>query len=341
MIKSKLKIKNSKLFSFIVVLLSFTSTHASEKFDAVVAKDGSGTFRTVQEAINAAPENTAKPFVIFIKNGVYNEKVFIEKNNITLIGENRDSTRIIYAELRASWLKDYPGNDWGAAVLNIGNKASDLTFANLTVYNNYGSLHDTTNHQFAVRGGGTRVIFLNCNLKADGGDTVSPWNTLDGMYYFSDCYFEGWVDYVCPRGWCFIENSRFFGHNLTASIWHDGSHDKDQKFVIRKSFFDGVKNFPLGRNHRDGQFFLIDCRFSENMLDKPIYQCSPAENYKWPSRYYYFNCSREGGNFSWFANNLDKAAPKITADKITPEWTFAGRWNPMPAVKNIKQKYKI
>ena len=317
---------SSILFFFSVLVV------AKENADLIVAKDGSGNFKTIQEAINATPANAIKPFVILIKNGTYNEKLFIEKNFITLVGEDKDSTRIIFPELRRNWLKVHPGNDYGSAVINIGNSVSDLTIANLTVYNNYGSTHsnekNANDHQFAIRGGGDKVMILNCIIKADGGDTLSLWNKISGKYYHAFCNFEGYVDYVCPRGWCYITDSKFFGHNLTASIWHDGSFDKDQKFVIKNSYFDGVKNFPLGRNNRDGQFYLLDCKFSSNMADKPIYLPSADSTYKWGKRYYFYNCHRDGGDFLWFKNNLNEAPGSTKPEDITAEWTFAGKWNP-------------
>jgi hypothetical protein len=163
---------------------------------------------------------------------------------------------------------------------------------------------------------------------ADGGDTLSLWNTGSGMYYHSDCDFEGWVDYVCPRGWAYVTNSRFFGHNLTASIWHDGSKDPDSKFVIRRSRFDGVKDFRLGRNNRDGQFFLLDSRFSVNMADRPIYRPSAPETYLFPARYYYWHNHRDGGDFPWFADNLESADTAPHPRAVTARWTFAGKWDP-------------
>ncbi len=158
-----------------------------------------------------------------------------------------------------------------------------------------------------------------------------------GCTYHANCYFEGWVDYVCPRGWCYITDSRFYGHNLNASIWHDGKYDKSQKFVIRYSFFDGVQNFPLGRHHRDAQIYLLDCIFTRNMADEPIYlPVSPnAEVWKWGTRHYFYNCHREGGDYDWFADNLSQAEGSPNADEITAKWTFGGRWDPegtMPSV---------
>ncbi len=320
-----------------VILLSVRCALCTERAQIIVAADGSGKYRTIQEALNSIPKDNASNIIILIKKGTYHEKIFIERSFVTLVGEDRDSTRIVYAELRENWAKEHKGSDWGSGVVNIDSLVTDVIIANMTIHNNYGSLHATHSHQFAIRGNGTRVMLLNCNVIADGNDTVSLWNRANGLYYHANCYFEGWVDYGCPRGWCYITDSRFYGHNLNASIWHDGRYDKSQKFVIRYSYFDGVKNFPLGRHHRDAQIYLLDCIFSRNMADKPIYlPVSPnAEVWKWGARHYFYNCHREGGDYAWFADNLSEAEGSPTSDQITAKWTFGGRWDPegtMPSV---------
>lgn len=319
-----------------ILMFPFTISVAENKPELIVATDSKGDFTSIQEAIDAAPNNASEPYIILIKNGKYNEKLFIDKPFITLVGEDRDSTRIILPISRDEWLADHPGDDWGAAIINIGNYANDFTLANMTVYNNYGSLNNGTGHQFAIRGfGATRIILINCNIKADGGDTVSLWNSNTGLYYHAYCFFEGGVDFVCPRGWCYITNSEFFGHNYSAAIWHDGRKNEDQKFVIRNSFFDGVMNFPLGRNHVDAQFYLLDCTFSENMANWPIYQVNDPLTYLWGERYYYYNSHREGGDYAWHSDNLWEAKGAPTPEEITPFWTLRHQWDPesnMPAV---------
>ena len=319
------------------LVLVFSVAICGERAQIVVAQDGSGNFRHIQDALNSIPRDNARNVIILIKKGTYHEKLYVESSFVSLVGEDRDSTRIIFAELRENWNRDHQGSDWGAAVINIDSTVTNLMLANLTVWNNYGSLHGVHGHQFCIWGEGTRIIFLNCNIGADGGDTVSLWNRSDGMYYHANCYFEGWVDYVCPRGGCYITDSRFFGHNLSASIWHDGSARKDQKFVVRYSFFDGVPGFPLARHHRDAQFYLLDCVFSEHMADRPIYSPrSPnAVPWVWGERHYFYNCHRIGGDFPWFADNLASADGSPTEDQVTAAWTFGGRWDPekeMPSV---------
>jgi pectinesterase len=333
--KCSVTIRNICLVLALAAALCHPSA-ASEKRTITVAKDGSGDFTTIQEAINSVPHHTAHTVTILIKKGIYHEKLYITTSYITLAGEDRDSTQIVYAELRKNWNLNRFGNDWGAAVVNIDSTVTDLTIVNLTIHNNFGSLYTSDDHQFAIRGGGTRIMLLGCNVIADGGDTVSLWNRQSGMYYHADCYFEGGVDFVCPRGWCYVTSSRFYGHSRSASIWHDGSTKKDQKFVIRNSRFDGVPGFPLGRNHRDGQFFLLDCTFSSAMADKAIYrpESSPSP-FLWGPRYYYWNCHRDGGDYSWFADNLTAAEGVPNASQIDAKWTFAGAWDPEAAIPSV------
>jgi len=319
---------------FVVLFHSFL--FGKEKADIIVAKDGSGNYMTIQEAVNAVQADNKHNVIILIRKGMYHEKIYLTKSFVTLVGEDRDSTHIVYAELRKNWIADNHGSDWGSAVINIDSNVSDITLANLTVYNNYGSLYGDHDHQFAIRGGGTRVIILNCTIIADGGDTLSLWNKSDGMYYHVGCSIEGWVDYVCPRGWCYITDSKFYGHNLSASIWHDGDANISQKFVIRYSAFDGIQGFPLGRHHRDGQMYLLDCNFSKAMADTPIYFPNTSKtSWKWGPRHFFYHCHRDGGDFDWFKDNLETAEGSPKESAITAAWTFDGKWDPegtMPSV---------
>jgi pectinesterase len=331
------KLSHILVYTLLATAALSISTRAGERADIIVAAKGGGDFGTIQEALNSIGPLQSKPVVILVRNGLYSEKVFIQKSHVSLVGEDWDSTRIVFAELRENWTKDHNGSDWGAGVVNIDTGVTDITLANLTVYNNYGWTDGVFNkHQFAIRGAGTRIILLHCKVISDGGDALSLWNKQDGMYYHADCSFEGWVDYVCPRGWCYVTTSRFFGHNLSASIWHDGDHDRKQKFVIRDSNFDGVPGFPLGRNHRDGQFYLLDCRFSERMADRPIYHpTTSTTEWQWGDRHYYSNCHRDGGDFAWFKNNLENAEGSPRPNDITAKWTFDGKWDPEASMPSV------
>jgi pectinesterase len=95
------------LFSFQTLLAQTFTTGANEKttvlmdsIHLVVAQDGSGNFTTLQAAINAVPDYRKKRTNIFVKNGVYNEKLILpaSKQLVSLIGESVDKTIITYGD---------------------------------------------------------------------------------------------------------------------------------------------------------------------------------------------------------------------------------------------------
>ncbi|MFC1481731.1 pectinesterase family protein [Candidatus Neomarinimicrobiota bacterium] len=296
--------------------------------DLIVSANEAADYPTIQVALNSIPLKNTERILILIRAGVYREKVFIDRNNVTLIGEGPEQTHIEYPILRRQWREDNP-DDWGAAVVNI--KASDVVIQNLTVENIYGKIYDDHDHQFAVRlMEGTRIIFDNCHFLSGGGDTVSLWDKESGMYYHRNCYFQGYVDFVCPRGWCYITDSRFYQSGKTATLWHEGSKYEDQKLVITNSSFDGVQGFKLGRRHYNAQFNFVDCKFSTNMADAPIYRVTYPDNPEkdrpnnWGDRYYFYNAKREDGDYDWHADNI----PAPTDDQYTAAWAFVGKWDP-------------
>ncbi|MFC4261463.1 pectinesterase family protein [Ferruginibacter yonginensis] len=312
----------------------------------VVAKKGKADFSTIQGAINSLTDSSATPRVIYIKNGVYNEKIYIEKHQIILKGESNTQTIITNSIAREEW-RCMHNDDWGVATVNID--GNDITLQNLTIINDYGLVNqqnkniycstDTTatkiktikpsGHQMALRTmAATRLRAINCVFKAFGGDTVSPWNTNFGMFYFKDCAMYGGVDFYCPRGWAYAENCTFNALVGDAAIWHDGSAVKDSKTVLKNCTFKGYNGFKLGRYHRDAQFYLIDCLFDANMADKDIYLVPTSNTIQWGRRVYYFNCHKKGGDYTWFANNLETAENAVEAKNINVNWVFGTHWNP-------------
>jgi pectinesterase len=323
---------------------SFANTPPKGKEQAaiyIIDKLGSGDYTSIQAAIDATIRD--KEVVLFIKPGEYNEKLFITRNNLSLIGSSEKNTIIKFAELRNNWRKNH-SNDWGAAVVNIN--ASDINLINLSVINNYGRLHNTDSHQFAIRGfeNTNRVILHQCTVIADGADTVSLWNKETGMYYHSYCHFEGYTDMVCPRGWALIENSTFFNHKQSATIWHDGELHQDQKLVVNNSSFDGIKDFWLGRHHYDAQFYVIKSQFSQNMADKPIFKKKYNDKGKNRANLY--------GDRYFFSNNLSANQYPWTADNFSPnntylknqtleEWVFNKKWYPNQVIAKLNRAIEI
>ncbi len=332
-----------KFLLTIVALLGCALLAGAQQVLTVDAS-GKGNFRTIQEAINSLPDSSAQPRLIRIRKGTYREKVFITKHNIILEGEDRDKTVLTFDIARDEWRCEHP-DDWGVATLNLN--GNDITLKNLTVANGYGFNNpeprtvacksDSTGqrritkdgHQMALRTmQSTRFRAVNCRFRAWAGDTVSPWNTSTGMFYFKDCLMEGGVDFYCPRGWAWAENCSFYTNTGVAAIWHDGSGGKDQKTVLLNCKFDGFKGFSLGRYHKDAQFYLINCSFSKNMADRDIYLVPTANKILWGRRVYYSGCKRKSGSYSWFADNLSTAEGAPKTSDISLQWLFGKRWNP-------------
>ena len=241
-----------RVYFILVFLLLAGLLQAQRKI--IVDREGNGDARTIQGAINMITDRTELPVVIFIKKGVYDEKLYIEKPFIILEGEDRTQTVITASIARDEWRCGI-NDDWGVATINVG--ASDLTLKNLTVINRYGFEQTAeriidcptdssgrkkiarNGHQMAVRvtNQATRMKAVNCHFKSFGGDAMSPWEVNNGMWYFKDCVMEGAVDLYCPRGWAWAENCTFIAHSGTAIIWHDGSGSPDARSVLIKRAF--------------------------------------------------------------------------------------------------------
>ena len=305
-------------------------------FDAVV-----GPGESIQAAIEQAPKSAEKPFKILILKGEYHEKVIIDRPNIVLVGEQRDSTLLILAETaKTQTIKEYHGKPVGNGVIVLQEGADDCVISGLTVYNNYGTtVENTTTHQMAIFGRATRTIVINCNVWADGNDALSLWaQGGNGMYYHADLNLRcPGVDFLCPRGWCYATRCRFYGDGR-AIIWHDGRGDKQKKLVITNSTFDAKRPTPLGRYHHDAQFFLVNCQLSQQIMDANIsyaYTDKVLDPCPWGQRTYYYNCSREGGHSGWLNNNLQEADNAPDFFGITAEWTFGGEWNPEKHIREL------
>jgi pectinesterase len=315
-----------RIFLLVILFSLNITSFTQEKRFITVAADGSGDYTTITAAVQSLAMFNYQRTEILVKNGIYNEKIRIDQDYITLKGESREKTILKYSQLRDDWIAQK--DSIGPGIININ--GDDFILENITVENTQAL---TGSHAFTIYGTGTRTVILNSNIISKGGDTVALWDYKTGMYYHAGCYFEGSVDMVCPRGWCFIRDSKFYELRETAAVWHAGGDNINQKLVIRNSSFDGVKGFHLGRHHYEAQFYLLDCTFSENMADRPIYRVVYEDSnmnrpFNWGERYYYFDCKKEGEEFSWIRDNLYAGKASLLPEDITPRWTFDDKWDP-------------
>lgn len=336
-----------KHFCILLILLAPLFVKA-QQVKIIVAANGTGNFKTIQEALSSLPDSAAQDRIIFIRNGVYRERIYTAKHHILLQGESREQTIITGAIASIIYGCENPGDRYSGIVNLDGN---DITLQDLTIENTYG-LHapdsvfiDCVNretqqaekrkviktaHQFALLTiKATRLKVINCMLRNWGNDTVSPWNGETGMYYFKDCTMQGGTDFYCPRGWAYAENCIFITTVAgAAAIWHDGSKDPNMKSVFKNCSFKSAAPYILGRYHHEANFYLINCSFDKNLRDLAIFKAATAKATFWESQAYYFNCKTEGKKFDWLKDNLQTAPGSPAAEKITAQWTFAGKWNP-------------
>jgi len=340
------------LLTAVVSIALSGSAQTLPKPDITVAADGSGDFKTVQAAVASIPNTNRERTVVFIKDGVYREKVRVDAAFVTLRGESRKGTRIEFPQLNDDFTKS--PDPLGRAVLNVN--GDDFVLENLTAENTAGQVGP---HAFTIYGKGDRTVIVNCDVLSHGADTVSLWLGERGRYYHANCSFRGSVDFVCPRGWCYVTNCTFYEMKPgSAAMWHDGAKGREMKFVLRDCKFDGTNGWVLARHHHDAQFYFLDCTFAKTMADRPIKRViyplnagepseadiqKNAENDRsniWGERNYFWNCHREGGDFAWHSNNLASAAGSPKPEQINAAWTFAGKWDPErsagPVIKQIK-----
>jgi len=319
----------------------------------VVDPKGKNTFKTIQKAIEFAKSGNE----IFIKNGLYQVKLFIDSTKafLKIRGESRNKVIVKFAQARDMWRCSNP-DDYGASTLNI--KGHDIQIESITFINDYGLLNKedkvipclnesgkelvttvqkyalprekgekegekivrSDGHQFAMRSmpGATRLAFENCTFVSGGGDTVSPWDVEKGLYYFKNCSIEGHVDMYCPRGNALAENCEFICHNMSAAIWHDGSAKEGDRSIIKNSSFRGDKGYKLGRYHREAQIYLLGCTFDENMADAPIYQ-SGDRKLQWGHRIYFIGS--KGTPREWIKDNVS-----LKADEVSFKSFFGDKW---------------
>jgi pectinesterase len=335
----------------LIPVLASAGAFAGVSPDITVAADGSGDFTTVQAAVASVPRDNTQRVIILVKDGQYREKIRVDASFVTLRGQSRKGTRIEFAQLA----REYTGGagDPGRAVINLN--ADEFVLENLTAANTAGVVGE---HAFTIYGGRCdRTVIVDCDVLSEGADTVALWNGRVGRYYHARCHFRGAVDFMCPRGWCYLTDCTFFETKPSAAVWHDGRYAQEMKFVLRNCQFDGVAGWYLARHHHDAQFYLLNCVFSRSMIDKAPYRvvyplgntpATPKDTAKnqeldrtniWGERAYYFNCHREGGDYAWHADNLARAPGAPGAGQISAAWTFGGTWNPertgLPTIERI------
>ncbi len=299
------------------------------KPDAVVAADGSGEFKSVQDAISAAPMRTGASdpsWIILVKAGTYHERVYVqrERGNITVRGEDAAKTIIAY-DLNAN-LPGPDGKPIGTfRTPTVQVDGDGMVWENLTIANTAGPVGQA----LALRVDGDRVIFRHCRFLG-WQDTIL---VNRGRQYFADCYIEGHVDFIFGGATAYFDRCQIHclkdGYITAAST----SEGQPYGFVFADCTITGapsVKTY-LGRPWRDfARTVFLRTEMSDAVRPEGWFNWNKPAAEK-TARYAEFACFGPGagpaGRVPW-----EQKQESGDSSRYTPAAVLAGldNWRPVP-----------
>ncbi len=248
---------------------------AAKVYDAIVAQDGSGDYTTVQAAVDGAPENRATPWLVFIKNGRYNEHVDIPatKTYLHFIGQNRD--KVVIVDNKLSGGANAVPVDPGATVVVKGN---DAFFENLTIENSYGYEKLAGPQALALNTVGDRIAFNNVALLSYQ-DTWITASKQANRHYIKNSLIEGAVDFIYNGGDVYLDGDTLQINRPSGGYIVAPSHTADTKWgyvfmnnIIRPRDGINVTDVWLGRPwHNQPKTVFINTQTFVNIPPKGWY----------------------------------------------------------------------
>jgi pectinesterase len=194
-----------------ILLLSLSSILVSaqtmeNRFELTVAQDGSGDFKTIQEAINNVRDHAEIHVTILVKPGVYNEKVVIPffKRNISLKGLDKEKTIISFNDYSGKPFRgiDVTGNTKFSTYTSytVLIQANDCSIENLTIENTSGRVGQAV----ALHTECDRLVVKNCSIL---GNQDTLYLAKSGMRnYFENCYINGTTDFIFGAATAYFSN---------------------------------------------------------------------------------------------------------------------------------------
>ena len=315
-----------------IIFLLFATISFAQHVDYpkyfVVAKDGSGNFKTIQEAIFAVRDLSQVQVIIMIKNGIYKEKVVIPswKTNITLLGENMDSTIITYDDYAGKrlavtdqFLKTDSIRTYTSYTLLV--QGNDCNIENLTIRNTAGRVGQAV----ALHVEGDRFGAERCSLLGNQDTYYAA--TENSRQYLRDCYIEGTTDFIFGEATVFFYNctiKSLANSYITAS---SARQTKDYGFVFlncRLTADTAIGKVYLGRPWRPyAKTVFIKTEMGSHILPQGWDNWKNPENEK-TAFYAEYKSFGEGANpaarAKWSHQLTEKEAKKYTLNNIFNGW---------------------
>ena len=325
-----------KLILAIIAIFSMQTALAAGKYDnpdtIVVARDGSGEFRTIDEAIEVCRAFMDYHKVIYIKKGTYKEKLIIPSwlQNIELCGESKEETIITYDDhanvkviLGTAAPREQPMGTFRTYTLKV--EGNDITLKNLTIENNSARKGQAV----SLHTEGDRIRVINCRILGHQ-DTI--YTGVPGTrIYFNGCYICGTTDFIFGPSTAWFEDCTI--ESLVNSYVTAASTPKDQPYGYvfnncRLIAAEGVDKVYLGRPWRDyGYTLFMNCDLGRHIRPEGWHHWEKQREQT--ARYLEYNNRGEGANtkerVGWSRQLTKKEAAKITPEAV---FTMGSTWVP-------------
>lgn len=261
-----------------------------DEFNMVVAQDGSGDYTSIQEAIDNTKSFPYQRITIFIKNGIYYEKIKVHEwnSNLSLIGESKEKTIITYDDY---FNKMNLGRNSTFYTYTLLVEGDDFKASNLTIQNTAGEVGQAV----ALSVFSNRAVISNCNLL---GNQDTLYVSGEGKrQYFKDCYIEGTTDFIFGKATVLFENCIIHSKKksyITAAATPEGV---PFGFVFKNCKLtadDNISDVYLGRPWRIyAKTVFINCEMGSHIKPEGWHNWSKPEA-EITSFYAEYNCTGVG-----------------------------------------------
>ena len=268
-------IKNIKTYIFCYSLLLTVQLQAQNAVPVyppslTVAQDGTGNYKTIQEAINSVRDLGQAQVTIFIKKGVYHEKVTVPswKTHISLIGQDKETTIITNNDYTN---KPFPGKDPSGKTLymtftsyTLLVQGNDFSMEGLTVENTAGRVGQAV----ALHVEGDRCLITNCKILGNQDTLYAA--TANSRQLYKDCYIEGTTDFIFGEATVVFTNcviKSLVNSYVTAAATRPGQAFGFVFFDCKLIADTAAKKVYLGRPWRPfAQTVFIRCQLGSHII---------------------------------------------------------------------------
>ena len=294
----------------------------------IVARDGTGKFRNIADAIEDCRAFMDYHKVIFVKNGTYKEKLIIPSwlTHIEILGEDKDKTVITYDDHANIRLAGTEMNMGTFRTYTVKVEGNDITFKNITIENNA----PRKGQAVALHTEGDRLKFVNCRFLGNQ-DTVYT-GVAGTRLYFLNCYIEGTTDFIFGPSTAWFEGCTIYSKINSYVTAASTPRDVKYGYVFNHCKLTAAPEATsvyLGRPWRPYAYTLfMNCELGGHISPKGWHNWGKASNEQ-TARYAEYHNTGAGakidGRVPWSKQLTAKEAKQITLQEV---FHIDNTWDP-------------